>query len=252
MPGQDGYPAYTIAAYVLLFTVIATHLKTRQQLWRLLAAIVAMGVLISGYAVLQHYGHDFFNLSEQTGGGVTAFMGNRIFAAAVMLMTIPITAAGAVVALYHLPERNRTTQNYLSQWLPTLAVLAAGGLALAVQFLGLIFTMSRGPWIGTVFAVALLVCLVSVFVGRGGIARLALILGLAGVIALAVLLNPSFQFDLDPGLTEATGAIAASGEPAISSAAVIDPIREPGVSPASAEPAISSTKVSDPTRGARR
>ena len=136
VPGQDGYPAYTIAAYVLLFTVIATHLKTQQQLWRLLAAMVAMGVLISGYAVLQHYEHDFFNLSEQTGGRVTAFMGNRIFAAAVMLMTIPITAAGAVVALYHLPERDRTTQNYLAQWLPTLAVLAAGGLALAVQFLG--------------------------------------------------------------------------------------------------------------------
>ena len=60
-------------------------------------AIVAMGVLISGYAVLQHYGHDFLNLSEQTGGRVTAFMGNRIFAAAVMLMTIPITAATAVI-----------------------------------------------------------------------------------------------------------------------------------------------------------
>ena len=68
VPGQDGYPAYTIAAYVLLFTVIATHLKTRPQLWRLLGAIVAMGVLVSGYAVLQHYGHDFLNLIETTGG----------------------------------------------------------------------------------------------------------------------------------------------------------------------------------------
>ena len=39
VPGQDGYPAYTIAAYVLLFTLIATHLKPRPQLWRLLGAI---------------------------------------------------------------------------------------------------------------------------------------------------------------------------------------------------------------------
>ena len=53
VPGQDGYSAYTILAYVLLFTVVATHLKTLPQLWRLLGAIVVMGVLVGGYTVLQ-------------------------------------------------------------------------------------------------------------------------------------------------------------------------------------------------------
>ena len=66
VPGQDGYAAYTIAAYVLLFTVIATHLKTGPQLWRLLAAIVAMGIIVGGYSVLQHYEHDFLNFLEIT------------------------------------------------------------------------------------------------------------------------------------------------------------------------------------------
>ena len=42
-------PFYTILAYVLLFAVITTHLKTRAQLWRLLGAIVVMGTLVSGY-----------------------------------------------------------------------------------------------------------------------------------------------------------------------------------------------------------
>ena len=222
VPGQDGYPAYTVAAYVLLFTVIATHLKTRPQLWRLLGAIVLMGVLISGYAVLQHNSHDFFNLGEQTGGRVTAFMGNRIFAAAVMLMTIPITAAAVVIALFNLPEKTRPTPNYLFPRLPTLAVLAAGALALAVQFLGLIFTQSRGPWIGTLFALVLTIVLVWVFVGRGGMARLSLVLGLAGVIAFAVLLNPSFKSELDSGTEEAPGSISASLNPAISSVTVSD------------------------------
>ena len=32
VPGQDGYSAYNITAHVLLFGVIATHLKTRSQL----------------------------------------------------------------------------------------------------------------------------------------------------------------------------------------------------------------------------
>jgi hypothetical protein len=56
-------------AYILLFGVIATHLKTRSQLWRLLGAIVAVGTLVAGYAVLQHYGHDFLGVLEATGGG---------------------------------------------------------------------------------------------------------------------------------------------------------------------------------------
>ena len=66
VPGQDGYPAYTMVSYVLLFGVIATHLKTRSQLWRLLGAIVVMGVLVAGYAVFQHHGNDFLGLTEIT------------------------------------------------------------------------------------------------------------------------------------------------------------------------------------------
>ena len=64
VPGQDSYSTYTTIAYVLLFAVIATHLKTSSQLWRLLGAIVVMGVLIAGYAVLQNYGRDFLDLME--------------------------------------------------------------------------------------------------------------------------------------------------------------------------------------------
>ena len=69
VPGQDGYPAYTVIAYVLLFGVIATHLRTQAQFWRLIGALVVMGLLVGGYGILQNYGHDFFGLLEATGGG---------------------------------------------------------------------------------------------------------------------------------------------------------------------------------------
>ena len=220
IPGQDGYSAYTVLAYILLFTMIATRLKTRPQVWRLLGAIVAMGVLVSEYAVLQHYEQDFLNLSEQTGGRITAFMGNRIFAAAVMLMTIPITASAVVIALSNLPERKRATHKNLPKWLPALAVLAAGGLALAVQVLGLIFTLSRGPWLGTIFAIALMVVLVATFGGRHGIVRLTSVLGLTGFIAIAVLLNPSIKFDNDRVPAEETSADAPLADFAITSTTV--------------------------------
>ena len=81
IPGQDGYSAYTLASYGILFGVIATHLKSHAQMGRLLGAVVLMGVLVGLYGILQHYGHDFFGITESTGGGtarVTIFMGNTI------------------------------------------------------------------------------------------------------------------------------------------------------------------------------
>ena len=121
VPGQDGYPAYTIVAYVVLFGIIATHLKSRAQVARLIGAVVVMGVLVGGYAILQHYGHDFFNLSERTGGGAsgkaTSFMGNTIFAAAVMMMTIPITLAVATITLPDRGADSSVIRGKTTQWL---------------------------------------------------------------------------------------------------------------------------------------
>ena len=67
VPGQDTYPAYTIVTYVVLFGVLANHLKTRAQLDRLLGAVVVTGVLVGGYSIAQYYGHDIFNLRENLG-----------------------------------------------------------------------------------------------------------------------------------------------------------------------------------------
>ena len=86
VPGEDGYAAYTILAYVLLFAVIATHLRSRPQLWRLLGAIVLTGVLVSGYAIMQGYGYDPFELrfpSNTTRS--TSTMGNATLAGSVLL-----------------------------------------------------------------------------------------------------------------------------------------------------------------------
>ena len=54
------------------------------------------------------------------------------------------------------------------------------------------------------------VALVALFAGLGSIARLSVILGLGGFIAVVVLINPTFKSDLDPS-------------PEISSTAVSDP-----------------------------
>ena len=114
VPGQDGYAAYTMVAYALLFGVIATHMKTKAQLWRLVGAIVVMGTLVGTYAIFQHYVLDFLGLTEPSGGGtqrVTAFMGNSIFAAAVMVMTIPISLVAATESMSRFGNTSRRSLN---------------------------------------------------------------------------------------------------------------------------------------------
>jgi len=190
VPGQDGYPAYTVLAYVVLFGVISTHLKTRPQLWRLLGAVVGMGMLVTGYAVFQHYGHDFLNLTEVTGGGrgrVTSTMGNAIFSAAVMLMTISVSLLAAVLTLRNPLAANARARWRFGPWLSVLGLAGFWGLILAVQLLGIAFTFSRGPWLGTILAVAVFIILAGLLMGWRTGARAILVLGLAVGLALATL-----------------------------------------------------------------
>ncbi len=179
IPGQDGYPAYTVLAYILLFGAVSTHLKTRTQLWRLLGAVVGMGTLVAGYAIFQHYGNDFLDLTEITGGGeqrVTAFMGNAIFAAAVLAMTLPVSLACATLSL-RTPERlDGTLWAQLRPWTPVLGLAVLWGAILAIQLLGLTFTFSRGPWLGTIVAVVAFIGLAVTFAGiRRGFTALILL-----------------------------------------------------------------------------
>ena len=168
IPGQDSYAAYTIGAYLMLFGVVTTHLKTRNQLWRLVGAIVVMGTLVSGYTVLQHYGHDIFNLSEVTGGGegrATSTAGNALFAAAIMLLTIPISLMAAIITLPEPEEGNRGFRKNLGTLLLVLGIASAGAFILMVQLTGITFTFSRGAWLGVILALGLFVLLPPIFVG---------------------------------------------------------------------------------------
>ena len=182
VPGQDSYSAYTVLAYVVLFAVIATHLKTPAQIWRMLGAIVAMGVLVAGYGVFQYYGQDFLDFMEGPAGGkrVSSTLGNATFAGALLLLTIPMTLTAANMTL---GDRVRTGAFWLK--------LGLWVLVIAVQLLGLTFTLSRGPWLGTLVALAGSLGLVGIFVGWRALARGATVLGLAVVLILPIVLLPS-------------------------------------------------------------
>ena len=179
-PGQDSYSTYTVVSYGLLFAAIATHLKTEAQLWRLVGAIVTMGVLAGGYAVFQHYSWDFLDLIEPIGHTrSSSTFGRTIFAGAVLTMTIPVTTLTAARIL----TRRMT--------IPVFALsAAAGAMVLGVQLLGTVFVASRGPWVGTLAGLVALLVLVAAFAGWRPLSRVTLVLALGAALSLAVLVSP--------------------------------------------------------------
>lgn len=190
VPGQDGYPAYSIIAYSVLFGVIATHLRTRAQVWRLLGAMVAMGLVVAGYAVLQHFGHDVLDLTETIGGGkarATSFMGNAVFSAAVMMMTLLISLMLAVITFTHPKWGASGFRNKVSSLLPALGIASFWGAVLAVQVMGLAFTFSRGSWLGAILAVFGFLAMTALLLGWRTYGAALVLIALAISLVLAVL-----------------------------------------------------------------
>ena len=181
IPGQDSYSTYTVFAYILVAAVVATHLKTQSQLWRLLGCIVVVGVLVAGYSVLQYYGHDFLDLLEPpVGKRSSSTLGNPLFAGALILMTIPISLTLAAATMR---EPIRTAGFWWKQGL--------WSLVLAVQFMGIIFTLSRGPWFGTILAVAGFLVMAGFLMGWRKLAPTAMMLVFAGALAAVLILSLS-------------------------------------------------------------
>jgi len=190
IPGQDGYSAYTVASYGILFAVIATHLKKNAQLSRLLGAMVLMGVLVGLYGGLQHYHHDFFGVTEGSGGGsarVTIFMGNTIFAAAVLAMTVPLTLVAAAMNFRDENWGNFRPLAKLGQLGRDFIFTSLWASILSVQLLGLMFTFTRGAWGGAVLALVVFLILVVISLGFRMLLRTGLVLGLAAILSVAFL-----------------------------------------------------------------
>ena len=135
-PGTDGYGLYQMAALGVLLSIIATHLRTPSQMRRLVVAFIATGTVVGLIAVLQRVGLEPFLTGGATVSRPPSTLGNPIFAGAVLVMTTIVT----------LGTLARVQQNRNGVWSSVL--LSA---ALVAQLSGIIFTLSRGPWIGLAF-----------------------------------------------------------------------------------------------------
>ena len=135
--GQFGYSAYTHLSYFLLFAIIATHLKTMEQLWRLLAVLVGTGAIIAFYSIMQHYGFDPWDLGEGGSVRVSATMANPVFAGAALVGTTVLTLGLALTVLDRWSRTPAGMLGWAALWVPLVSM----------QLLAVFWTGSRGSWL---------------------------------------------------------------------------------------------------------
>lgn len=178
VPGEDGYGLYTILSYFFLFIIIGTHIRRPAQVWRLMGAVIATGVVVSGYGILQYVGVDPFDW-VMSGSRIVSTVGNAVHVGALLVLTIPLSLALAMVSL----QRGRWRR--LPLW----------GVALGVQLFALVLTLGRGAWAG--LAVGLLVFLglaLLAFWSRRFAGRTAIVTGATVALIALVLLAGTGQF----------------------------------------------------------
>ncbi len=131
---------FTMLSYMAFFLVVFDSLRTEAQWRRLQYAIILTSLPIALYGVLQKAQLDPLPWGGDTFKRVTANMGNAIFLAAYLIMVVPLTIERLVAA----------TRRMLSEAGSTTDALSAGALlfVLVVQLLAILFTQSRGPWLG--------------------------------------------------------------------------------------------------------
>lgn len=132
---------YTFFSYVAIFALVITHVRTRAQLNRLSHAVILASLPISIYGIIQHYGIDPLPWGGNVTERVAANMGNAIFVGAYLILAVFITLERLVDSAGTLLDTEKGD---------TASALRAGAylFVLAVQLITIVFTQSRGPWLG--------------------------------------------------------------------------------------------------------
>jgi cyclophilin family peptidyl-prolyl cis-trans isomerase/tetratricopeptide (TPR) repeat protein len=132
---------YTTLAYIVVFALVASTMRTEAQVKRVVTAVIITSIPISFYAILQHYGLDPLPWGGDTQRRVAGHMGNAIFIAAYLIMVVPLTVGRIIEAF----------TNILSDEELSYADVIRASIyifALAIQILAMVWTRSRGPFVG--------------------------------------------------------------------------------------------------------
>jgi tetratricopeptide (TPR) repeat protein len=132
---------YTALSYIVIFALVAMHLRTQAQVDRLVTTVILTSLPVGLYGIIQHYGLDPLPWAGDVTSRVAANMGNSIFVASYLIMVIPLTLARLLDSMAAILNEEEASWGH--------TVLAAVYIfILAVDLITVIFSQSRGPLLG--------------------------------------------------------------------------------------------------------
>ena len=177
---------YTYLSYAAILLLVATQLRTWAQLERIVTAVIVASVPVCTYSWVQHFKIDPFiwGVGSEVQLRTPSTLGNPIFMAAFVLMTVPFTLYRLILRLQALLAAGRTPTGQ-SQTLWEALGAAGYGVALLLQIAAIGFSGSRGPALGflaalVVFAFVAALRLRIAWLLRGTVAVAAVLLLLFG------------------------------------------------------------------------
>lgn len=223
---------YTTLSYITIFFIAASALRTRAQFDRAINTTIVVGFPIAYYGLLQHYRLDTLPWGGDVVVRVASNMGNSIFVAAYLIMVVPLALARWIETLSKVTQDGKRwivapliislialagvwaidfTWGWVLAGAIVFGVLAFAAVTkinlrnallaavytvvLAVFFVAIFFTQSRGPWLGLaggLFSFALLYALVR---GTRRFVFGSIALAVVGVLFLTAFNLPSSPLD---------------------------------------------------------
>ena len=143
---QRGQGLYSFLALVVIFVLILNDLRRRDQVERLVTAVVLTSIPAALFAVMQGLGIQPGVWRGLYGGRVFGTLGNPIFLAGYLLMVIPVTVARLLM-----PATPSEGEEQAAEGAVVVAPLVRQvvyGIALVLQLAAFALAYSRGPLLG--------------------------------------------------------------------------------------------------------
>lgn len=195
---------YTTLAYIVIFALMISTLRTSRQVTRLVSTIIATSIPISLYGMMQRLGLDpiaWIGFDVQARPSAT--LGNSIFFAAYLIMVVPLTPARLIEALTNTQGDEQITAAGIVR---TLLYI----FTLVIQVIAILWSGNRGPFLALVISlyVFILILLITLRNTKSSAPRLsaisivhALTPVLFGVILPFLLITTILSTILTPQLT---------------------------------------------------
>ena len=132
---------YTTLSYMVVFAMMLMHLRSKDQVDRLVTTAIIVSVPISLYGLVQKYGLDPLPWGGNVTNRIASNMGNAIFVSAYLIMITPLVISRVVESFTAI-----LTDEDLS-WADVIRA-SVYIFIIALQALAIIFSQSRGPMLG--------------------------------------------------------------------------------------------------------